>query len=331
MRFTAEQHPQQLAAFLAHIHHAPGADAPRLVFADWLDEVGDVRGNFVRLHCQLERLPATDPHRAALDRERMAWLRKHRLGWVGHKMPKLEVEFRRGLPKIVCPTDRFVRGTLPPELHQCWQTGWTQPLVLTMCTTRLAEQVIPRLLAAPHMIAAQAPLALHAHGTQLSAAGVVELARLPTLRLLMVTAEALPPIAVQALRTTPNLRELYAVATTSWTHGLDALADLTQLTTLGLFGPGITDSTLHALPRLPHLRRLEFNHASFGNDGVQALFTWTHLRQLSLGHTPTLAPGRLLQLAQALPQLRTLTFDSAFLPIAEQVQAALPDCQLSLR
>jgi uncharacterized protein (TIGR02996 family) len=44
------------SAFLAAILARPDDDAPRLVWADALDEVGDPRGEFVRAQCELARL-----------------------------------------------------------------------------------------------------------------------------------------------------------------------------------------------------------------------------------------------------------------------------------
>lgn len=55
------------AAFLRAIAHAPEDDAPRLVYADWLDERGDPRAAFVRLDLELHRLAGgANDHRAAL-------------------------------------------------------------------------------------------------------------------------------------------------------------------------------------------------------------------------------------------------------------------------
>jgi uncharacterized protein (TIGR02996 family) len=54
-------------AFLRTIANAPDDDAPRLVYADWLDERGDLRATFVRLDVELHRLVDTaDAHRATL-------------------------------------------------------------------------------------------------------------------------------------------------------------------------------------------------------------------------------------------------------------------------
>ena len=36
-------------AFLQAIRDAPDDDAPRLIYADWLDERGDPRGEFIRV------------------------------------------------------------------------------------------------------------------------------------------------------------------------------------------------------------------------------------------------------------------------------------------
>ena len=57
--------------FLAEITTAPEDDAPRLVFADWLDDRGDPLGEFIRLQVELEpwRRPRADP-REELERVR---------------------------------------------------------------------------------------------------------------------------------------------------------------------------------------------------------------------------------------------------------------------
>jgi uncharacterized protein (TIGR02996 family) len=49
-------------AFLQAIIENPDDDAPRLVYADWLEERGDPRGEFIRVQCRLARLTPADPH-----------------------------------------------------------------------------------------------------------------------------------------------------------------------------------------------------------------------------------------------------------------------------
>src|SRR5262245_54674013 len=54
-------------AFLGAILDQPDDDTSRLVYADWLEERGDLRGEFLRLDCALARLPAEDPRYVAIE------------------------------------------------------------------------------------------------------------------------------------------------------------------------------------------------------------------------------------------------------------------------
>jgi uncharacterized protein (TIGR02996 family) len=56
-------------AFLEAIRANPGDPSTRLVYADWLDERGDRRGHFLRLHLALRALPPDHPHRAVSEGE----------------------------------------------------------------------------------------------------------------------------------------------------------------------------------------------------------------------------------------------------------------------
>jgi uncharacterized protein (TIGR02996 family) len=46
------------AGFLRAIVENPGDGGPRLVYADWLEERGDPRGEFLQLRAELERFPS---------------------------------------------------------------------------------------------------------------------------------------------------------------------------------------------------------------------------------------------------------------------------------
>lgn len=46
---------------LAAVRAVPEDDTARLVYADWLDERGDPRGDFLRLECRLHGMAETDP------------------------------------------------------------------------------------------------------------------------------------------------------------------------------------------------------------------------------------------------------------------------------
>jgi len=54
------------AAFIAAIRAAPGDDAARLVYADWLEERGDPRAAYLRAAVALAALELTDPRRGEL-------------------------------------------------------------------------------------------------------------------------------------------------------------------------------------------------------------------------------------------------------------------------
>jgi uncharacterized protein (TIGR02996 family) len=46
--------------FIAAVLEDPSTDVPRLVYADWLEDHGDPRGEFLRVECQLLNLPSSD-------------------------------------------------------------------------------------------------------------------------------------------------------------------------------------------------------------------------------------------------------------------------------
>jgi uncharacterized protein (TIGR02996 family) len=63
------------AAFLRAIQSRPDDDLLRLVFADWLEERGDPRGDFIRLHLALSAAAPDHPDRVAAEHE-LSFLRK---------------------------------------------------------------------------------------------------------------------------------------------------------------------------------------------------------------------------------------------------------------
>lgn len=53
---AGERDPQREAELLAAVRAEPDHDAPRMVYADWLDEHGAARGQFIQLQCQLRHV-----------------------------------------------------------------------------------------------------------------------------------------------------------------------------------------------------------------------------------------------------------------------------------
>src|SRR5690242_16278731 len=70
------------AAFLRAIAANPDDDLPRLVYADWLDEHGEPeRAEFIRVQCELARLPKGDPRRPELTARQDALWAAHSKAW----------------------------------------------------------------------------------------------------------------------------------------------------------------------------------------------------------------------------------------------------------
>ena len=54
---------------------------PRLIYADWLDEQGDPRGEFIRVQCELADMPETNARRRALLTRQSELLHQHKQKW----------------------------------------------------------------------------------------------------------------------------------------------------------------------------------------------------------------------------------------------------------
>jgi uncharacterized protein (TIGR02996 family) len=68
-------------AFVQEIAAHPDDDAPRLIYADWLEERGDPQGQFIRVQCELARMPDSARWEELLPRE-TELLRLHRDEWL---------------------------------------------------------------------------------------------------------------------------------------------------------------------------------------------------------------------------------------------------------
>ena len=69
-------------ALLRAILDAPEDDAPRLVYADWLDEHGDdARAAFIRAQVELARLAPDDPNRTRIVQTERTLLNANRAAW----------------------------------------------------------------------------------------------------------------------------------------------------------------------------------------------------------------------------------------------------------
>jgi uncharacterized protein (TIGR02996 family) len=99
-------------AFLRAICENPDDDTPRLVYADWLDEHGEVkRAEFIRVSCELEQVEEFGPRWRALCERSWKLLDPNRTKWSSELADRklLNIEFRRGfVDEVTIYSKRFV-------------------------------------------------------------------------------------------------------------------------------------------------------------------------------------------------------------------------------
>jgi uncharacterized protein (TIGR02996 family) len=125
--------PMEARELLAAVMAAPDDDGPRLVYADWLIERDDVRGEFIALQCAIARGEA---HAGDLAREREL-LALQGQGWLAELgLQREEAGFRRGFVELlaVATPDRLLQIA-------------SRPLPEPVLTVRLAEYDDPGVLA----------------------------------------------------------------------------------------------------------------------------------------------------------------------------------------
>src|SRR5262245_49845434 len=95
-------------AFLQDIVEHSEDDAPRLIFADWLDDHDEaIRAEFIRLQVELARMRFDDPKRAEHDRRIAALLsgaRDELFPFPATGPDAVQAEFRRGFPDRIWTT-----------------------------------------------------------------------------------------------------------------------------------------------------------------------------------------------------------------------------------
>jgi uncharacterized protein (TIGR02996 family) len=98
--------------FLQAICESPDDVAPRLVYADWLDDEGDPRGEFIRVQCERSTLSERDPRCRDLDFRERSLLAQYRNVWAKpvRKWGRV-IEYHRGFVEdITLKTDAFLKS-----------------------------------------------------------------------------------------------------------------------------------------------------------------------------------------------------------------------------
>jgi uncharacterized protein (TIGR02996 family) len=286
------------AAFLDAIRANPESDAPRLVYADWLDEHGQSeRAEFIRAQIASDRLPAGDPNKQELWRQATAirqiheaeWLKPLREALAGpppsrRPDPRLSerwehVSFRRGFVnllmlaeppfEVVTKAAEFFRSHPVEDLNASW------------LSRRFDAALLTELAGSPYMTALR-KLGIQGRG-RVGIAFVRRLCHSPYLRRLRefsldvdMTGGAVREIIESPLA--PQLTCLDLSSSNALGMGAYALlADsprLDGLTFLGLQAGDLDDAALRRLaegtPR-DHLTRLRIRTQAAGPDGLRAI------------------------------------------------------------
>lgn len=288
----------QHAAFLERIRQDYPDDLPRLIYADWLEEQGNPRAEFIRVQCAMARLHRLDPAFQPLAERSQALLRAHGPNWFSG----LQRSFRGPMPHYL--TRRGFAEELQLDLN--WlsermdRTGFSVvrslPDVLGVRVRELASQgpLLPELAEDVFHAFPSLNFSLNFLGDAWFAA-LFACDAPPLLRELNLNSTLAGLRTAQALAESPWLNGLTALnlgANVLGDEGLDRLVRSphpVQLSHLNLSNCGITDEGLELLvdsTLLPQLAVLDLSGNRIEGDGVATLAETpaaANLRHLLLG------------------------------------------------
>ena len=266
-------------AFLEAVLNEPDEDAHRLVFADWLEEHDDPRGEFIRLQCQLEHLNPDDPRRPACSARERQLRHAHGREWAG-TIARLAggYFFRRGFVERV----RLDGKSFFTHAPAVFRLAPVRELELTASPDELA-----RLTDHP-VLARLTSLELVFHGQDSDAlAEFFDSPHLAGLTRLKVRSPGTS--AAAALASSRHLRRLTTLdlggyATGTGIEALIGARSLTGLSRLCLYSAGLDDEAarlLAAAPLLRSLNALDLRYNDLGPSGALALASSPFAEQLT--------------------------------------------------
>ncbi|MBO0696795.1 MAG: TIGR02996 domain-containing protein [Zavarzinella sp.] len=308
------------AALWRAVVAAPHDDAPRLIYADWLEENGSSdRAEFIRVQCRLDRLDDHAPERPALEgRERQLWL-KNKASWRAPLPRRMRVfPFRRG---FVHPTNLYLTPKQFLQLDDdvfahapLWDVG-----LKVRGPAALGE------LVGTNRLSQVAGLELDASGLEPGhLSDFLAGPELGNVRTLALRGGPFTPDHLGAVSRAPIARRLSSLAVRSapalGPEGAEVLAaadGLQDLEVLELVNCGLRDRGLRALlnsPNLASLKELRVPSNGLTASAVRALFECRHLRGLrvlDLEHNQLEDDGaRVLALCPAVERLTRLDLGS---------------------
>ena len=259
--------------FLRQIADRPGDDAPRLIFADWLDDRDDPRGEMIRLQLAASRLAADHPDAPTIDTAIQLKLPLVERLW-GEHLAGLATgwSLRNGLPECLTISAVELARTGPKVFE------WL-PIQRVRLESPLTH--FPQLCVLPIF---QRIRELDLCGTGVSPADLQSLSRvghLKRLRILNLSFNGLTNDSLEILARLPALSSLVELSLNDnedvSTHGIRAIAEsqtLVSLRSLDLGGNRLGEHAVAWLvegPALATVDRLNLEGNPVGDVGIAAL------------------------------------------------------------
>jgi uncharacterized protein (TIGR02996 family) len=320
-------------AFLDAVIAAPDDDAPRLIYADWLDEHNQPeRAEFIRLQCELARMERFDPARLPLEKREQAILKNYGATWAEPLAPiTREYVYRRGFVDAVSVGARkFLKlGAQLFELAPVQTIKLTRFGTSTVTATDLDKS---------SLLSRIRGLVVQGEHFSNHLRDLIALPALRNLRALTLekyfSADALEPLLAGRF---PKLETLIldvegSVVTTDDVEKLASARWASSLKHLNLNGHAINVGGAKALAtsnKLKGLTNLSLKRCGVGLGGVQAIAessTLSNLKTLDLrSNRLTDSALRALAASTRLPALRELLLGmNVFGPEGAQALAAWP-------
>ena len=286
------------AAFLESICAEPEEDAPRLIFADWLDDRGDSRGQFIRVQIALSRMSDDADGREALQNREATLLSRHRVKWSAPlRGIACSAEFSRGFIETVNVEGRvFLRrneelfrlapvrnirfldvGSSLCNLMNC--PGLARLSAITISAQHIDEKLTQALVESPYLGGLRT---LHIGRNRVGDRGAERLAWSPRflkLRELNLSDNAIGDVGSRALAESSHLANLESLELRRNELSRVGLADLcgteslVRLRHLGLAinYVGAVRETREARPSKNFLRVLDLSENGLTPEGVETL------------------------------------------------------------
>jgi uncharacterized protein (TIGR02996 family) len=330
--------PPELQALINTCKAIPDDDFPRLVLADWLEDLGDSRAEFIRIQIKRGQLPSWDLRQAGLARREAVLLQWHGAEWLGPlARHSKESRFRRGFIEL-----NLVDGSQPgqTDIVNCPEWMWVEGLTLfrpsvlkTALEQFVGEGIVSLDLNNPRdadtrcQTISRAPqlatvAALTLRTLRQTQKDLADFGKSPHLGRL--TSFGLYDVSDNTIRTfaCPNLQKVrrFELINTSLTAKgiaeLDAV-DLTSLTHLDISGAELGVAGASRLANAAFASRLEslsLGATKLGPAGVRALFEstrFTELTKLKISSEEEITADSVEALARSshFPKLRSLSFE----------------------